>query len=901
MKRKSLLLVTSCLALSLSLGGLVFSLSSNVKEAKAYSFVKPKDLPTTLDLSDSTASTIRSYYSSLSSLDNSERQGDNLLKNLKTILSKDQTYYSYDDESGRNNSIWCLYEIIDRDWSKSPATDIVDSSKSTYISGATYNSSTKTLTGYSYGTTDPSIHALYYDREYPNYMTAWYNHTPRTKEFVLEREHIWPKSHGFDKSDLSTTGGARGDPMHLWAAEGYSNGIHSNNYYGYVDTTKTYTNCGDYSLTTYTVYSTTEYAHHNYSGTSLSLGSGTVFEPQDCDKGDIARAVFYMAARYNNIAGLTSGIDSNEPNLYLSDVIDMTSGESTATKAYNLGLLHDLLEWHHNDPVDEFEIHRNNLLFNNYTNNRNPFIDFPEWADYIWGTPEANMTYSSPTGYAQPSSDTINGYNSGTTPETESDVITISTTGVTSSSYTDFSNKTVTTSDAVYAGQCIKSNNGIAIRNTSPSGIVQTTSGGKVSSISVAWNSSSTNGKTIDVYGKSTSYSSGSDLYDSSKRGTKIGSIVCGTSTSLTISDDYSYIGIKSNSGTVYLDSITINYSGPEATSITAASTKTYHPGDVISKSDIVVTDNYGNAVSDYTFAENNYQFDYEDAPSGGAVATKSFDISYNNLETTLVVSVCRTPYQAPTDDTRTLSTANGDFAGISDSSETNTITKDGISYVATESYKYSNMLSFKTYKNSETKKYYTNSVFYNDTVFPTSIKSVSYELGGSLIVNIDPVIEFSNDKSNWSSTNNGNYHHFRIRYDGEFTGYVNFSSITITLYGAPTAYNVANYIMYEDTNNQCLTKLDIAIGYFNDMSKTERNNFMASSDFVLTSARLRLQDWARHEGRTITYVDGDYAVSSNNIATITKAKNLSIAIILISFASVTMLGGILIIKKRTV
>ena len=44
---------------------------------------------------------------------------------------------------------------------------------------------------------------------------------------------------------LSETGGARGDPMHLWAANGYANGVHSNDFYGYVDTSKAYTDCSD--------------------------------------------------------------------------------------------------------------------------------------------------------------------------------------------------------------------------------------------------------------------------------------------------------------------------------------------------------------------------------------------------------------------------------------------------------------------------------------------------------------------------------------------------------------------------------------------------------------------------------------------------------------------------------
>ena len=202
------------------------------------------------------------------------------------------------------------------------------------------------------------------------------------------------------------------NPMHLMAGNGYANNIHSNYYYGYVKTSSSYTDCGS------------KYSNQsgNLRGTSKTLNTGTVFEPQDSDKGDIARAVFYMVARYNYLSGSDSdGINSNNPNLTLTQDISQWSSSGYTSSTSNpgkLGVLTDLLAWHHADPVDEYEIHRNNLLYTNFTNNRNPFIDFPEWADFIWGTATYNGTtyqsYSStPTGYATPSSDTINGYNSG--------------------------------------------------------------------------------------------------------------------------------------------------------------------------------------------------------------------------------------------------------------------------------------------------------------------------------------------------------------------------------------------------------------------------------------------------------------------------------------------------------
>ena len=365
--------------LALGIGTLSGFKHTHFEIASAYS---ASSLTKTINLNDSTIEEIRNYYSNLNSLADSEKTGTNLLKNLKPILRNGQKYFSYESKT----AIWQMYEIIDRDWEKSPASALT----SEY---GQYDPETNTIKNYLYGTSnskkgsDPYLHALYINREVENKTKAWGDHNQN--QWGINQEHIWPKSHGFDQDGA---GGARGDPMHLWAANGYVNNIHNNNFYGFVDTTKSYTDCGNkYSNQT-----------GNLSGTSKTLGTGTVFEPQDCDKGDIARSVFYMVARYNYYSGSDpDGIDSNNPNLFISDEIDMSVGTSTSSKAYNLGILSDLLEWNRMDPVDEFEIHRNNLLFNNYTNNRNPFIDFPQWADLIWGDEAGSKP-------ANPQTDSVN-------------------------------------------------------------------------------------------------------------------------------------------------------------------------------------------------------------------------------------------------------------------------------------------------------------------------------------------------------------------------------------------------------------------------------------------------------------------------------------------------------------
>ena len=144
---------------------------------------------------------------------------------------------------------------------------------------------------------------------------------------------------------------------------------------------------------------------------------------------------------------------------------------------------------------------------------------------------------------------------------TTTDNITLSTTGVTSgsTSYSNWSGKTVSSS-AVYAGNSAGGNASIQLRSTSPSGIVTTTSGGTATKVVVTWNGNTASGRTIDVYGKTTAYTSGSDLYSTSTQGTKLGSVVYGTSTTLDISGSYTYIGLRSNNSAQYVSNVAITW-----------------------------------------------------------------------------------------------------------------------------------------------------------------------------------------------------------------------------------------------------------------------------------------------------------------------------------------------------
>ena len=157
------------------------------------------------------------------------------------------------------------------------------------------------------------------------------------------------------------------------------------------------------------------------------------------------------------------------------------------------------------------------------------------------------------------------GEEGGSTTSTTADKLTQSWTEITGTSYSDWTGKTLNSS-AVYAGNSAGGNSSIQLRsNNNNSGIVTTASGGKATKVVVEWNTNTSAGRTLDIYGKNSAYSAATDLYGDNK-GTKLGSIAKGTSTELTISGDYEYIGLRSNSGAMYLTSITITWETGGAT-----------------------------------------------------------------------------------------------------------------------------------------------------------------------------------------------------------------------------------------------------------------------------------------------------------------------------------------------
>lgn len=109
--------------------------------------------------------------------------------------------------------------------------------------------------------------------------------------------------------------------------------------------------------------------------------SGTVFEPNDEIKGDMARIYFYMATCYEDV------VDDWAGNTTANIVFD-----GTTYPAFQTWYLNMLMEWSKNDPVDAVEIARNNAV-KVKQGNRNPFVDYPGLEDYIWGD-KKNVAFS---------------------------------------------------------------------------------------------------------------------------------------------------------------------------------------------------------------------------------------------------------------------------------------------------------------------------------------------------------------------------------------------------------------------------------------------------------------------------------------------------------------------------
>lgn len=177
---------------------------------------------------------------------------------------------------------------------------------------------------------------------------------------LLNREHSFPKSWWGGSTGVT----AYVDLNHLYPADAAANMAKSN--YPLGETSPNDKPTYDNGV------STIGYPVNGQGG-----GAPFVFEPDDEYKGDFARTYFYMVTCYQNLTWSSKYMYMLQQNTY------------PTLKQWAIDLL---LKWHRDDPVSEKEIERNNKVYS-IQNNRNPFIDRPELAEYIWGD-KMGQTYT---------------------------------------------------------------------------------------------------------------------------------------------------------------------------------------------------------------------------------------------------------------------------------------------------------------------------------------------------------------------------------------------------------------------------------------------------------------------------------------------------------------------------
>ena len=230
----------------------------------------------------------------------------------------------------------------------------------------------------------------------------------------------------------------------------------------------------------------------------------------------------------------------------------------------------------------------------------------------------------------------------------EGDVLTVGLTGVTSTSYTSWSG-VEGASGAEYAGNSAKGNDAIQLRSTNNAGIVSTTSGGLIKKVKVAWNSNTADARVLNVYGSHTAYESAADLYDSDKRGTLLGTFTKsagnGTLDLSAETERYEYVGVRSNSGAMYLESVTFVWEpGKELSSIAVKTnpTKTsYIINDAFDATGLVITATYSDAsTEDIAYVGNEEKFSFAGFSSASAAAAQTITVTYGGKTTTFNVEI---------------------------------------------------------------------------------------------------------------------------------------------------------------------------------------------------------------------------------------------------------------------
>ncbi|HEY4284314.1 MAG TPA: endonuclease, partial [Chthoniobacterales bacterium] len=199
---------------------------------------------------------------------------------------------------------------------------------------------------------DP-LRMLYEDPSNPNNIILEYSLTSVDKQSnSWNREHLWARSRG----DSDQAGPDDSDLFHVVPSDVGVNNARGSLYFDESNT------------------SDPGYVIPSDSLAPQTSRDSDSWQPPPSQRGDIARALFYMEVRY----------DGSEPNTTDMELV------SFPPSGNQMGNLNTLLLWNEEDPPDDAERRRNDLIYTNYQHNRNPFIDHPEWVQAIWGTGTPN-------------------------------------------------------------------------------------------------------------------------------------------------------------------------------------------------------------------------------------------------------------------------------------------------------------------------------------------------------------------------------------------------------------------------------------------------------------------------------------------------------------------------------
>lgn len=351
---------------------LIFGLTNNLN-------VKTSNSESIFD--KSSQEEIKQYYQDIDTTSK-----ESIFSSLQEILSNGQVKLNYETGIQSGGSNWDGYALLDRDYELSPLTqEEIDSN--------------------TWKTEDIWMRPLYSDVSiYVPDISAQsskqnFKYIENGKEVIVntsnvfDREHVMPKSYGFNVSGSDTMykryiAGTDIHNLHLSDSTNNQNG-HHNKPFGYVE---------------HTIESE---VINKITGHVTGYATDLIYEPLDSQKGDIARSIFYMATRYHTYVendfnnypspSLSLGnIDDLNPSIQYSNT--SISPDDTKHNPAVYGLLDTLLLWNKLDPVDDAERYRNDLVYNAVQYNRNPFIDYPQWADILFGNSQKSIDLNNSSG-----------------------------------------------------------------------------------------------------------------------------------------------------------------------------------------------------------------------------------------------------------------------------------------------------------------------------------------------------------------------------------------------------------------------------------------------------------------------------------------------------------------------